>query len=109
MPKVYFETFKREENFLFFKSTFKFLFLFINVVISGCTRSHLWPTASSVFVAAGGIVLVAVCELLVAAYGILFPDQGLTPGPLHWEFRVLATGPPGKSLNSLFFIFKKLI
>ena len=22
---------------------------------------------------------------------------GMEPGPLHWEFRVLATGPPGKS------------
>ena len=27
-----------------------------------------------------------------------FPDQGLNLGPLHWECRVLATGPPGKSL-----------
>ena len=24
-------------------------------------------------------------------------DQGLNPGPLHWERRVLATGPQGKS------------
>ena len=29
--------------------------------------------------------------------GILFPDQGSNPGPLHWEHGVLATGPPGKS------------
>ena len=33
------------------------------------------------------------------AYGIQFPDQGLNVGSLHWEFRVLATGPPGKSLQ----------
>ena len=32
--------------------------------------------------------------------GMLFLDQGLNPGPLHWEHRVLATGPPGKSLES---------
>ena len=29
--------------------------------------------------------------------GIQFPDQGLNPGPLHWERGVLATGSPGKS------------
>ena len=29
---------------------------------------------------------------------IQFPDQGLNPGPLHWEHGVLPTGPPGKSL-----------
>ena len=39
---------------------------------------------------------------LAAACGIKFPDQGLNPGPLHWEHRVLATGPPGKSLFSCF-------
>ena len=41
-------------------------------------------------------------KLLVAACGIYFPDQGWNPGPLHWKCRVLATGPPGKSLHSLF-------
>ena len=29
--------------------------------------------------------------------GSKFPDQGLNPGPLHWEHGVLDTGPPGKS------------
>ena len=28
---------------------------------------------------------------------IQFPDQGLNLGPLHWEHRVLATGPLEKS------------
>ena len=32
--------------------------------------------------------------LLVVTCGILFPDQGSNPDPLHWECRVLATGPP---------------
>ena len=40
--------------------------------------------------------------VLGVAHGILFPDQGLNPGPLHWELGVLATGPPGKSLKFLF-------
>ena len=53
---------------------------------------------SSTFIAAHG-VLVACCELWIAACGTWFPDQGLNPGPLHWEGRVLVTGPPGKSLT----------
>ena len=40
-------------------------------------------------------------ESLVATHGIQFPDQGLNPGPRHWECRVLATGPPGKSLTGI--------
>ena len=39
--------------------------------------------------------LVVICELLVVACGIHFPDQDL----LLWEHGVLATGPPGKSLG----------
>ena len=31
-----------------------------------------------------------------------FPDQGLSPGPLHWEHGVLAAGPPGKSQTPAF-------
>ena len=31
----------------------------------------------------------------------IFLDQGLNPGPLHWEHEVLATGPPGESLVRL--------
>ena len=36
---------------------------------------------------------------LAVARGIQFPDQGLNPGPLHWERRVLATEPPEMSLS----------
>ena len=42
-----------------------------------------------------------VCELLITACGIEFPDQGSNPGFLHWEHGVLATGPAGKSQESL--------
>ena len=41
--------------------------------------------------------LVVACKLLVVAWGIQFPNQGSNPGPLHWEHRVLASGPLGKS------------
>ena len=36
-------------------------------------------------------------DLLVVACGIQFSDQGSNLCPLHWEHRVLATGPTGKS------------
>ena len=36
-------------------------------------------------------------KLLVGACGICFPDQGLNPGPWHWELGVLVTEPSGKS------------
>ena len=48
----------------------------------------------------------------VASY---FPDHGLNLGPLHWEHRVLATGPPGTShvlayfLGSTRFSLKKFL
>ena len=35
---------------------------------------------------------------------ISFPNRGLNPVPLHWECKVLTTGPPGKSLLSSFLI-----
>ena len=38
---------------------------------------------------------------LVVACGIQFSDQGSNLGPVLWECRVLATGPPGKSLHLL--------
>ena len=38
------------------------------------------------------------CGLLVEACGIQFPNQGSNLGPLHQEYGVLATGPPGKSI-----------
>ena len=48
-----------------------------------------------VFIAAGETFSFGL-QLLVAARGIEFPDQGLDPGPLHGQHGVSATGPPGK-------------
>ena len=45
------------------------------------------------------LFFIATYELLVAACGIQFPNQGSNPGLLHWELEVLATGPPQESLN----------
>ena len=41
--------------------------------------------------------------------GIEFPDQGVNLDPLHWECRVLATGPSGKSLAVDFIIYAMYI
>ena len=41
-------------------------------------------------------------ESLVVAYGPQFPDQGSNWGSLHLELGLLATGPPGKSLQVVF-------
>ena len=40
-------------------------------------------------------------KLLIVACRIQFPDQGSNLSPLNWEHRVLATGPPGKSLCTI--------
>ena len=40
------------------------------------------------------------CKLWFVACEILFPDQESNWGPLHWEHRVLSTGPPGKSRSN---------
>ena len=39
-------------------------------------------------------------DLLIAACGIQFPDQGSNPGPLHQEHRVPVTGLPGRAFKS---------
>ena len=66
---------------------FKNVVAFKNTYLFGCSGSQFQHTES----------LVAASDHLVLACGIQFPDQGLNPGPLHCECRVLATGPPEKS------------
>ena len=48
------------------------------------------------------MVLVVARKLLVVPCGIKFPHQESNLGSPHWECGVLATEPPGKSLNSVF-------
>ena len=69
-------------------------FFYIYTYLFDCSASQLQHVGSSIFfknLQHGGF-LVAACE-------IQFPDQGSNPDPLHWEHRILATGPPGKSHN----------
>ena len=73
---------------------FNFFFLFVYLAaLSGGTQGLLFVT----------------CELSVPASGIWFPDQGLNPGPLHWECGVLASGPPGKCPEFSFYKWKSPI
>ena len=49
-------------------------------------------------------VLVVACKLLVATCGIYFPDQGSNQCLLHWESRILATGPPERSSGLMIYL-----
>ena len=44
-------------------------------------------------------------QILVAAWGILFPDQALNPDPLCWESGVLAAEPLEKPQPPCFLVF----
>ena len=37
--------------------------------------------------------------VFVVARGVQFPDQGLSPSPLHWKHGVLTTGLPREVLR----------
>ena len=54
-------------------------------------------------------VLVAACGIFCCCMQGLVSWPGIEPGPLHWELRVLDTGPPGKSLCSLFWCHPYLL
>ena len=59
---------------------------------------HLPPFAVGVVVVVFKYYLfIWLNQVLVAACGIQFLDQGLNPGPLALGAGVLTTGPPGKS------------
>ena len=42
-------------------------------------------------------LLHAACKFPAEARAVQFPDWGQNLGPLHWEHRLVATAPPGKS------------
>ena len=65
--------------------------LFNTCLFIGCTRPQLQHVGSPIFAVAGGI--------FSCGMWIYFPDEETNLGPLHWERGVLATGPPGKSLE----------
>ena len=66
-------------------------------------NSYYLSLKKIIYLAAPGLSLgtQGLHSIFTTAYGIQFPDQGWNPDPLPWECRVLAIGPPGKSLDSL--------
>ena len=51
-----------------------------------------------------GFTFFAACGLFSGGMWDVVPWPGIEPTPLHWEHGVLAPGPPGKSLDSVFLI-----
>ena len=87
---------------------FLFFIIFKIIYFFRCTRSQLQLQGSFSCSSPAAQLQHANPQLqhanpqLQHACGIQFPDQGLNPGPLHWEHRVLSTAPPGKSLCQAF-------
>ena len=79
-----------------FFSSLNFFFFFFNVFLAVLGLScGTWDLSSSLWHARSfswGM------QCLGCTCGIEFLDQGLNPGPLCWEFSVLVTGSPRKSL-----------
>ena len=74
------------------QALFLFCFVFLNI--------YLFIWLHQVLVEAHGIFNFHCSKWGLLAYRIQFPDQGSNPGALHWELRVLATGPPGNPYNA---------
>ena len=68
------------------------LSFFFKNYLFGCAGSWLQHVES----------LVVACILLFLACRIQVPKKVSNPSPLHWEYEVLATGPPGKSPHLYF-------
>ena len=81
-------------GFPFFNWFLKTIYLLIYLAVPGLScstwdlRSSLWSWTFS-------------CSMWTVSYDMWdrVPWPGIQPRPLHWEHRVLATGPPGKSLT----------
>ena len=82
---------------------FSFFLKFILFICERATKSHTWlGDWTKIYLEAQGHSC-NMWDVLLAAYRIfscgiwdLVPWPGVEPRPLHWELRVLATGPPGK-------------
>ena len=75
------------------KHKYRKIMYFFNIYfyLFGCTGSYLWHA---------GWDLVEACRIFSCGMGTLVCMWGL--GPLHWEHRVLATGPPRKFPEIIF-------
>lgn len=65
---------------------------------------HLNPQSATLVV----IIIVSIFSPYMQLVKILVPLQGSNPHPLHWQLGVSTTGPPGKSLSSIYLVLSKL-
>ena len=87
------EEWKNLKFILFYKEilnseTFKYIFMAVQDL--SCSTKDVWYFLQH-------------ARSLVAACGIKFPDQGSKAVPLHWKWRILATGPSLKSPKFLIY------
>ena len=79
--------------------------MYHNLLFAKHTCAHVlvsWHFIGYLFI----YVFIWLHQVLVEACGISFLDQGLNLGPLCWECRVLAAGPPRIMLGFIYhFIF----
>ena len=61
--------------------------------------SHVSSLDINIFICEIQIIIIkAILKLkCLVQHKVLTRGPGIEPGPLHWDCRVLATGPPGKS------------
>ena len=60
-------------------------------------QRHRCPLLFKIFIYLAALVLVVECRIFSCSMWDLVPRPGMEPSPLHWECRVLAIGPLGKS------------
>ena len=83
--------------------------LFLGSAVSHSGLNQMQFFSLNIYLSALGLncslwdFVLEVCELLVVACRLYFPDQELNLGPLHWAQEILATGPPGNALNQMNF------
>ena len=66
------------------------------------TPAPLSPSLTSSAISFLKCLFIWLCQLLVVACRIQFPDWGSNLGPLHWEYGVLATAPQGSPFCYIF-------
>lgn len=71
-------------------------FFKISIYLFGFPGSQLWHLSSSIFITTCGIFS---CGMQTLSFSVWDPEPS-NLSPLHQKCRVLATGPPGKSLDS---------
>ena len=73
----------------------KHKFVFLSLCLSFYFLKNIYLAAPGLS-CPKSLIFVDTCSLLSWGMWDLIPWPGIQPGPLHWELRILASGPPGK-------------